>query len=104
MTCLTPCISVTIGLAWVIESLSLSENLDENLILSPNPNSGIFNVSGLKENTGFMIVDAAGRVIHRGVVQKPKNTQFLLDVETGVYFLQGISGDKHTVIKFIVNN
>ncbi len=51
-----------------------------------------------------MIVDAAGRVVHRGVVQKSKNTQFLLDLETGVYFLQGISGDKHTVIKFVVNN
>ena len=38
------------------------------------------------------------------IFPKSKNTQFLLDVETGVYFLQGISGDKHTVIKFIVNN
>ena len=78
--------------------------MDEKLILSPNPNNGVFNVSGLNENTGFIIVDAAGRIVHRGVVQKSKNTQFLLDVETGVYFLQGISGDKHTVIKFIVNN
>ena len=84
--------------------MSLSENLDEDLILSPNPNNGIFNVSGLNENTDFMIIDAAGRVVHRGVVQKSKNTQFLLDLETGVYFLQGISGDKHTVIKFVVNN
>lgn len=98
------CVGTSSLEATLVSCLSLSENLDEKLILYPNPNNGIFNVSGLNENTGFIIVDAAGRVVHRGVVQKPKNTQFLLDVETGVYFLQGFSGDKHTVIKFIVNN
>ena len=98
------CVGTSSLEATLVSCLSLSENLDEKLILSPNPNNGTFNVSGLNENTGFMIVDAAGRVVHRGVVQKSKNTQFLLDLETGVYFLQGISGDKHTVIKFVVNN
>jgi hypothetical protein len=103
-TDLIGCVGTSSLEAILVSCLSLSENLDEKLILSPNPNNGTFNVSGLNENTGFMIVDAAGRVVHRGVVEKSKNTQFLLDVETGVYFLQGISGDKHTVIKFIVNN
>ncbi len=98
------CVGVSSLEAVIVSCLSLSETIADDLILSPNPNNGIFSVSGLTENTDFMIIDAAGRVVHRGVVQRPQNNQFLLNVETGVYFLQGISGDKHTVIKFIVNN
>ncbi len=47
------CVGTSSLEATLVSCLSLSENLDERLILSPNPNNGIFNVSGLNENTGF---------------------------------------------------
>ena len=89
--------------AVVLNCSALSENLVESVVLSPNPNNGVFSVSGFSANTDFWILDVRGRVILKGVVQSSENAQFIMDVDNGVYFLYGSTGGGKTVIRIVVN-
>ena len=90
--------------AVVLNCSALSENLVESVVLSPNPNNGVFSVSGFSANTDFWILDVRGRVILKGVVQSSENAQFMMDVDNGVYFLYGNAGGGQSVIRIVVNN
>jgi len=98
------CVGVSSLEAVIVSCLSLSETIADDLILSPNPNNGIFSVSGLTENSDFSIFDATGRIVLSGTIHSSKSSKFLINVETGIYFLHGISGGKQTVVRFVVNN
>jgi hypothetical protein len=79
--------------------VNVSEILEEDISVYPNPSSGIFTISGLEKYEEFTIsvIDAYGRVINDNINSN------VLDISSsakGIYFVK-ISKEKNSVIKRI---
>lgn len=78
---------------------------EENVIISPNPSNGIFNVNwkGLDtvENVYLICYDLQGRVVDMERVEAEQQQFQLMNAESGVYFLQIIHGEKSITKKII---
>ena len=81
-------------------------DINGNLSLAPNPNNGIFTVD-ITAATAFdaqmNVVDVMGRIVYSEAisVNKGETAKTLdLDLNSGVYFLQLLSGNQSKVLKF----
>ena len=71
-----------------------------SLKLYPNPSGGVLKVEGLTDFTAYQVVDMTGRVVLHG------QTESLIQVEKlspGLYFLNILSGNEKTCLKFMKN-
>ena len=66
-----------------------------SIILSPNPNSGLFNIQVDKEHIGssYQVLDNLGRLIDKGIIRELSQDFDLSDKPKGVYRIQ-ISNEK----------
>lgn len=79
--------------------VNVSEILEQDISVYPNPSSGIFTISGLEKYEEFTIsvIDAYGRVINDHI------TSNVVDISSsakGIYFIK-ISKEKNSVVKRI---
>jgi hypothetical protein len=77
--------------------------------VTPNPSSGILNVTLATENPTALqlkVVDQLGKVVFELENNEPTNQHReqldLTHLAKGVYFIQAISGDKTSSIKFVI--
>jgi hypothetical protein len=76
------------------------ENILDNVILYPNPNTGSFTVSNLDKNTQLQILDINGKVILEDYSYN-SNEVIHCDIKNGVYFVHIKQEDSLKVLKFI---
>lgn len=98
------CTGTNTVVAVVEDCSSVSENMLDGVVLSPNPNDGNFNITGLDANTDYSIVDARGRVILQGKVETMNDKIRVSNIESGAYYLHGVANGKRGTLKFIVAN
>jgi hypothetical protein len=78
-----------------ISGVGLDDNNLNSIILSPNPNSGLFSIKVYQEHIGssYQILDNLGRLIDKGIIRDLSQDFDLSDKPKGVYRIQ-VSNDK----------
>ena len=78
-----------------IYGVGLDDNSLNSIILSPNPNSGLFAIKVDQEHIGssYQILDNLGRLIDKGIIRELSQDFDLSDKPKGVYRIQ-VSNDK----------
>ncbi|MFQ5445813.1 MAG: T9SS type A sorting domain-containing protein [Saprospiraceae bacterium] len=84
--------------------IEVQEKPEENLVIYPNPSSGVFYVKMNREELDFMeLFDATGRVLK--IRPEFRQNDFLIDMRhlaAGVYFLQIVRGFESKVYRLMV--
>ncbi|MDG1333776.1 MAG: T9SS type A sorting domain-containing protein, partial [Crocinitomicaceae bacterium] len=83
-------------------SNSLNEVGLVGVSLFPNPNEGIFKISGLDIGTNYEIYDERGRLVSTGTTASEEQEVQLLDVQTGIYYLYATQNGKKGSLKFLI--
>ncbi len=81
-------------------------NVDVNVIVYPNPSSGIFNVQVKNnKNVSFLVTDALGRIVNTslGKTMDSVNTLDISGEPNGLYFIKIISDNKAYTTKVLLN-
>lgn len=93
-----------------VNTSQIPANLEASVILYPNPNNGVFNVSvsGLTSNDLYIeILDVTGKIVHqefRFVTTGEFELPFeLKEMNAGIYVLRLFSGGKYKTWRFIKN-
>jgi hypothetical protein len=102
--CLKESSSLTVSVPCRLEDGSV-EWSEENIIISPNPTSGIFNVNwkvmDSAEDVFIRCYDLQGRTIELDRIESDVQQFEMKNAAPGVYFLQMIRGDKSITKKII---
>ncbi|MDG1333775.1 MAG: PKD domain-containing protein [Crocinitomicaceae bacterium] len=83
-------------------SNSLNEVGLVGVSLFPNPNEGIFMVSGLAIGAEYEIYDDRGRLVSKGAMESEEQEIQLLDVQTGIYYLYATQNGEKGSLKFLI--
>nr|WP_321409282.1 InlB B-repeat-containing protein [uncultured Carboxylicivirga sp.] len=89
---------LTVYAKWEVAT-AIGDTETDTIIVSPNPSNGVVNISGLKGEANYEIYNLAGNIIEKGIVN---NAQIDYDVQSGVYLLKVIEGEKSSIVKIIV--
>ena len=78
-----------------VSGIGLDDNSLNSIILSPNPNSGLFSIIVGQEYIGssYQILDNLGRLIHKGIIRELSQDFDLSEKPKGVYRIQ-VSNEK----------
>ena len=78
-----------------ISGVGLDDNSLNSIILSPNPNSGLFTIKVDQKHIGssYQVLDNLGRLIDKGIIKELSQDFDLSDKPKGVYRIQ-VSNDK----------
>jgi len=78
-----------------ISGVGLDYNSLNSIILSPNPNNGLFSIQVDQEHIGssYQILDNLGRLIDKGIIRELSQDFDLSDKPKGVYRIQ-VSNEK----------
>ena len=69
--------------------LSINELQEiNNVEVFPNPSKGTFRVKSNHKNIEFEIYTTMGKLIERGIINKPNKTIILSNQKKGIYFIQ----------------
>ncbi|MCJ8292312.1 MAG: PKD domain-containing protein [Flavobacteriales bacterium] len=74
----------------------------EGVSLFPNPNEGIFMITGLTAGTEYEIYDDRGRLVSAGVTESEEQEVQLLNVQTGIYYLYASQNGQKGSLKFLI--
>lgn len=74
----------------------------EGVSLFPNPNDGIFVISGLAIGTEFEIIDSRGRLVADGITKSSEHEIELTEVEKGIYYLYATQDGVRGSLKFLI--
>ncbi|MFN4235111.1 MAG: T9SS type A sorting domain-containing protein [Bacteroidia bacterium] len=85
---------------------TIFEDFEEQIIIYPNPNSGIFTIelAEPQENTTMQIYNTFGQLM---LQQQINSTQIQIDLSTfgkGIYFVHITSKESNTIVKKVVVN
>ncbi len=90
-------------IAIVVEcSNSIAEAGLIGVSLFPNPNEGIFMISGLTIGTEYEIYDDRGRLVSSGTTESIEEEVQLFNVQTGIYYLYAIQNGTKGSLKFLI--
>jgi hypothetical protein len=70
--------------------------------LFPNPNEGVFMITGLNIGTEYEIYDDRGRLVSSGTTESDKEEVQLIDVQTGIYYLYATQNGEKGSLKFLI--
>lgn len=73
-----------------------------NVTLFPNPNEGLFTITGLAIGTEYEIFDETGRLVVEGVTKSMEQEVQLKNVQTGVYYLYATQNGVRGSVKFLI--
>jgi hypothetical protein len=87
--------SDTLKLNVVSSGITIDDNSLNSIILSPNPNSGLFSIQVDQEHIGssYHILDNLGRLIDKGIIRELSQDFDLSDKPKGIYRIQ-VSNEK----------
>ena len=87
--------SDTLKLNVVSSGITIDDHSLNSIILSPNPNKGLFSIKVDQEHIGssYQILDNLGRLIDKGIIRELSQDFNLSDQPKGVYRIQ-VSNDK----------
>ena len=87
--------SDTLKLNVVSSGITIDDNSLNSIILSPNPNKGLFTIQVDQEHIGssYQILDNLGRLIDKGIIRELSQDFDLSEKPKGVYRIQ-VSNDK----------
>lgn len=72
-------------------------------VIFPNPSSGAFTITQVKENSSIKVFDLLGNVVSTSAATKPGSYRIDLGAEKkGIYFIEITSGNERTVKKVIL--
>lgn len=74
----------------------------DGVSLFPNPNEGIFMISGLKIGTDYEIYDERGRLVANGTTESEDQEVQMVNVETGIYYLYATQNGVRGSMKFLI--
>ena len=83
----------------IIDDASINSQLETSLILSPNPISNDFSISGIEQIVSLSLKDVSGKLIKTFDVQDKNHS--LTNVTSGVYFLEVCYEKRTYMIKVI---
>ncbi|WP_299336087.1 endonuclease [uncultured Psychroserpens sp.] len=83
------------------QPLSISEVNTSKILVFPNPTNGRVSFKGLDRETKIDIYSADGRRVKSIAIETDFSID--LDLDSGLYFIRMLSGDKKTIRKLIVN-
>lgn len=102
------CLKESSGITVSVPCRLVGENnewSEENIIVSPNPSSGVFSINwqgnDSDENIYLLCFDLQGRIVELEMMEADMLQFQLRNVESGVYFLQIIRGDKSITKKLV---
>jgi aminopeptidase N len=82
-------------------SLAVSDiNKDEDILISPNPNSGIFTIANLNEKAQINVIDMFGKIVKK-VDFEPNTFLNLKELESGNYLLEILLPSNQKRLKLI---
>lgn len=67
----------------------------------PNPSNGIYNLSGLDENSKISVYDAIGQIIYTSIITKSKETVNISLLPNGIYMIQ-IKSENNIITKKVI--
>ena len=83
------------------ENLGLNNTLDENLIIYPNPSSGILNFNKYLDNERIEIFSLKGNRVFEKIVKNSNSIN--LNLESGIYVLKISNESMYINSKIIIN-
>lgn len=83
-------------------NIGIGENMLDGVVLSPNPNDGVFVVTGLDLGSAYLIYDEKGRLIESGTIEKTAQEIRMLQAETGMYYLHATANGTTGIVKFLI--
>ena len=87
----------------IVETIGLNEFSKLNVLVNPNPSTGIFNIDfELPTEALLTVLDASGRVIQSSIITDDTILD-LTSAVTGIYYLQINSNDFKKVIRIVKN-
>jgi hypothetical protein len=87
----------------IVETIGLNEFSKLNVLVNPNPSTGIFNIDfELPTEALLTVLDASGRVIQSSIITNDSILD-LTSAVTGIYYLQINSNDFKKVIRIVKN-
>lgn len=85
----------------VSATVGLEPILSENISIYPNPNNGVFSLSGVPAETFVRIYDIVGKLIYQEKAST-ENEQLSLDLAPGKYVLRIERAEGDEMVKFVV--
>ncbi|MDG1428415.1 MAG: PKD domain-containing protein [Crocinitomicaceae bacterium] len=98
------CIVETDVIAVIQDCAGIAENALDGVSLFPNPNDGMFALSGLAIGTEYSIYDDRGRLVAKGITESVNQEVTLQGAEAGIYYLYSAVNGKRGSIKFLIAN
>ncbi len=87
----------------IVETIGLNEYSKLNVLVNPNPSTGLFNIDfELPTEALLIVLDASGRVIQSSIITDDTILD-LTSAVTGIYYLQINSNDFKKVIRIVKN-
>jgi len=87
LDCITPAIPT-----------GIKENETETISLYPNPNTGVFNLSGLETGSFYSVYNVLGEKILDGIISDDETLIKMSTVSPGLYFLRTANTTKRFVV------
>lgn len=81
--------------------IQVAEALEATVNIYPNPSNGIYNISGLTENTRITIYDAIGQIIYSSIAIDSKETINISEIPSGIYVIH-ISSKSMSLTKKLI--
>jgi hypothetical protein len=82
-------------------SLAVSDiSKNEDILISPNPNSGIFTIANLNEKAQINVIDMFGKIVKK-VDFEPSSFLNIKDLESGNYLLEILLPSNQKRLKLI---
>jgi PKD repeat protein len=99
------CVGTTTLIAVVIECVNSIDEIGlAGVSLFPNPNEGVFIISGLTVGTEYSVFDDRGRLVAQGVTESETQEVRLPSAETGIYYLHSTANGEKGSVKFLITN
>ena len=98
------CISSLSPLTITVEDCSsISEKINQNLYLFPNPTNGVLNFNGNSLVESIQIIDNHGKIVFENYVNKFKGSLDLNLLSNGIYFIKAFTNSGTIHKKIILN-
>lgn len=79
------------------------ETTDNDMNVYPNPNNGVFSISGLNDtNTEILIMNNTGQIVYKEMVSEENIRIDLSELSSGIYFIKTVQNDQVTTKRFSI--
>lgn len=80
----------------------MDEKQLQSVVLSPNPSTGVFKMSGMSETTHVKVYNSVGEQVRNQTI-KPNGILNLSELSEGIYFVQFVVNNQLMSLKVVIN-